>query len=313
MEKYGYLLVHFVEDQAGHAEKVYYSLSVGDDPLRWRRLAGGPVLESTTGTTGIRDPHVVRGPDRFYLVATDLRVWRPEGPDWFAYRHRGSRDILVWESTDLLAWSEPRFLRVAPEGAGMAWAPESIYDPESGDYLVFWSSGLEDDGDPSLGTTGPSRIMVARTRDFVTIGEPQTYLELPVGVIDQTIHVTPTGAHRFAKHDDAAPDSMQVFHQRGSAVLEDDFRTLASRVGQQLADHLEGPLVFKHHHEDRWYLWLDRYAAQPQGYLAFTTTDLDSGTWTHVPELEVPEYTKHGVVVPLRRHEYDAIQERFRS
>lgn len=259
----------------------------------------------------MRDPHLVRGPDGFYLIATDLRVWRPEGPDWFAYRHRGSPDILVSFSRDLLDWSEPRFLRVAPEGVGMAWAPEAIYDSESGDYLVFWSSGLATDGDPSEGTTGLARIMVARTRDFTSIEKPQTYLQLPVGVIDMTMHVTPSAVHRFAKHGDAAPDSMRVFHQRGSTVFADDFETVATKVAQDLAPHLEGPLVFKHHHEDRWYLWLDQYAITPQGYRALTTTDLDSGGWQPVPELELPPNTKHGVVLPLHRHEYDAIEARF--
>lgn len=309
-EGYGYLLVHFIEDPDSHTEKIYYSLSVGDDPLRWQRL-GGPLLESTLGTTGIRDPHVVRGPDRFYMVATDLRVWRPEGPDWFSYRHRGSRDILVWESRDLLDWSEPWLLRVAPEGAGMAWAPESVYDAGSGDYLLFWSSGLAADGDRDAGSTGPSRIMVARTRDFRSVGEAQTYLQLPTGVIDQTVHVTPTGVHRFAKHDDDAPESLHVFHQRGSGIFSDDFVTLAHGIGQDIAPHLEGPLMFQHHHEDRWYLWLDRYTVTPQGYQAFTTTDLESGAWERVPELELPAGTKHGVVVPLRRDEYDAIEARF--
>ena len=45
---FGYLLVHFVEDARGHGEKIYFSLSEGDDPLRWRRVnRGGAVLEWT--------------------------------------------------------------------------------------------------------------------------------------------------------------------------------------------------------------------------------------------------------------------------
>jgi hypothetical protein len=310
-EGYGYLLVHFVEDQVGHAEKIYLSLSVGDDPLRWRRLGDGPVLESVEGTTGVRDPHLVRGPDRFFLLATDLRVWRPEGPDWHTYRHRGSRDLVVWESTDLLDWSEPRFLTVAPEGAGMAWAPEALYDPFSGEYVIHFSSGLADDGDPATGRTGPSRIMTARTRDFRTVTPAQTYLQMPTGVIDMTVLVTPTAVHRFAKQDDGAPDTLQVFHQRGSSLHADDFVTLATRIGQQLGPHVEGPLAFADHHEARWYLWVDQYGAMPQGYHAFTTTDLDSGDWQHVPGLELPESTKHGVVLPLTRAEHARVDARY--
>ncbi|WP_448629556.1 hypothetical protein [Cellulomonas soli] len=98
-ELFGYLLVHFVEDAHSHAEKIYFSLSHGDDPLRWRRMNDGQaVLEWTAGTGGVRDPHIVRGPDGFHIVATDLRVWRPEGADWWQFSHRGSRDLVVWDS-----------------------------------------------------------------------------------------------------------------------------------------------------------------------------------------------------------------------
>jgi hypothetical protein len=305
---YGYLLVHFVEDETGHSEKIFLSLSRGDDPLRWRAL--GPVLEWTGGTGGVRDPHVVRGPDGFHLVATDLRVWRPEGQDWDLYRHRGSRDLVVWDSADLLEWSPPRAVTVAPEGAGMAWAPESVYDPVSGDFLVHWSSGLADDGDPATGATGPSRILLARTKDFRTFTAPETYLRLPGGVIDMTLHVTAGAVHRFAKHHDEAPATMQVFHQRGSALLADDFRTLARGIGQELGPMIEGPLVFQHHREDRWSLWVDQYTLRPYGYRAYTTTDLDSGRWELAEEFDLPESTKHGAVLPLTRTEYDALDAR---
>ncbi len=311
---FGYLLVHFVEDQEGHAEKIYLSLSEGDDPLRWRRLNGGEaVLEWTAGTTGVRDPHVVRGPDGFHLVATDLRVWRAEGPDWHAYRHHGSRDLVVWDSPDLVTWGEPRAVTVAPPSAGMAWAPESVYDPISGDYLVFWSSALSTSDDPETRGEGDSRILLARTRDFRTFSEPESYLELPGGVIDMTVHVTPTAVHRFAKHDDEAPGTWQVFHQVGGSFHDPDFTTVATNIGQGFGAKVEGPLIFQAHREERWYLWVDQYATAPQGYRALTTTDLTSGSWEPVPaeEFHVPDHTKHGAVLPLRRHEYEALAARW--
>ena len=314
-EHHGYLLVHFVEDQVGHAEKIYLSLSVGDDPLRWVRLNGGEaILESHAGTGGVRDPHLVRGPDGFHIVATDLRVWRPEGPDWWAFRHRGSRDLVVWDSPDLLTWSQPRLVTVAPPSAGMAWAPEAIHDPVSGDYLVHFSAGLAEDGGDDDGDrgeeTGPSRIMITRTRDFVTFTPAETYLELPGGVIDMTLHVTPTGVHRFAKHDDGAPDSWQDFHQRGDALLGGEFTTLARNLGAGVAPLVEAPLVFQENGAQRWYLWVDQYARLPQGYHAFATTDLDSGRWTPV-ELDLPESTKHGAVIGLFRDEHEALAARW--
>jgi hypothetical protein len=307
---FGYLLVHFVEDPVGHGETIWFSLSVGDDPLHWRRLGDGPVLESTAGTTGLRDPHLVRGPDGYHLMATDLRVWRPEGADWTAFRHHGSRDLVIWDSPDLIRWSGPRYVTVVPPEAGMAWAPEAVYDPISGDFLVHWSSGLTVDAPDSV-RTGPSRILMARTRDFVSFTQPETYLQLPDGVIDMTLHVTQTGVHRFAKHDDRAEDSLHVFHQVGSSLFADDFVTVARDIGQELSDLVEAPLVFKSHHEDRWYLWVDQYGQTTQGYQhAYTTTDLASGRW-ELLSLHLPANTKHGVVLPLTRREYDAVSARY--
>ena len=254
----------------------------------------------------------MRGPDGFHLVATDLRVWRPEGVDWHRYRHHGSRDLVVWDSPDLVSWSEPRAVTVAPAEAGMACAPESLFDPASGEYLVHWSSGLSPADSGGRGA-GPSAILVARTRDFRAFSPPEVYLEMPGGVIDMTVHVTPTTVHRFAKQDDAHPGSLKVFHQVGRSFFDDGFETVATQIGQDLADHVEGPLVFKEHRSDRWHLWVDRYASETQGYRALTTHDLTSGQWHPVPEEEfrLPANTKHGAVLPLRRHEYHALEERF--
>ena len=304
-EAYGYLLVHFIENPHEHNEKIYFSLSEGNNPMRWRRL--GLVAESTIGTGGVRDPHIVRDASgRFHIVATDLRVWRPEGTDWVQYRHGGSRDIVLWDSDDLISWEGPRAVTVAPEGAGMAWAPESAFDPHSGEHLVYWSSGLAGEGSEP-GRTGPSTILVSRTDDYETFSDPEVYLRLPVGVIDMTVHITPTAVHRFAKQDDRAEGSWHVFHQRGSSFFADDFVTLRTDIGQDIAEHVEGPLVFKDNTRDRWYLWVDQYANDRQGYRAFETDDLESGEWSLITDFEVPANTKHGAVLPLFRHEYDAL------
>ena len=63
-DDYGYLLVHFIEDPDGYAEKIYMDISDGDNPHRWVPLNDGkPVLASHLGTTGVRDPHIIRNPD----------------------------------------------------------------------------------------------------------------------------------------------------------------------------------------------------------------------------------------------------------
>lgn len=307
----GYLLVHFVEDAHRHAEKLYLSLSVGDDPLRWRRLNGGePVLESARGTTGVRDPFVVRRRDGrgFHILATDLRVWRPEGQDWEHFTRHGSRDLVIWDSPDLLAWSEPRYVEVAPPTFGMAWAPTVSYDDATDEYLVFFSGKVFDVEDIDHEASVAAAVHVVRTRDFVTFGLPQEYLAMPTGVID--LVAVPDGelVHVLAKHDDNDPETLAILHQVRHGFFG-EARTVATHVGAVFGEHVEGPLLFKENHGDRWFLWVDQYGTNPQGFHALTSRHPASGDWTPVPdeEFHLPPATKHGSVLALTRGEWERL------
>ena len=164
-DDYGYLLVHFIEDPDGYAEKIYMDISDGDNPHRWVPLNDGkPVLASHLGTTGVRDPHIIRNPDTgtWYIIATDLRVFGGDGGGWYEWSHHASTNLIIWESDDLLHWSEPRMLDVSrkPDGShlelGMAWACECLWVPDyypqghhggRGAFVMYWSSTVFDDED----------------------------------------------------------------------------------------------------------------------------------------------------------------------
>src|SRR5688572_17928084 len=65
----GYLMAHFTGESAT-GEQIYLAHST--DGLRWTDLNNGsPVLLSTVGTRGVRDPALVRSPagDRYWIVA----------------------------------------------------------------------------------------------------------------------------------------------------------------------------------------------------------------------------------------------------
>lgn len=47
---------------------------------------------------------------------------------WDAAQRTGSRGIFVWESTDLVNWTNERLVTVEDATAGMVWAPEAIWD-----------------------------------------------------------------------------------------------------------------------------------------------------------------------------------------
>lgn len=59
----GYLFAYFTGEGTADGEQIRYALSEGNDALRWRELnAGAPVLTSTIGEKGLRDPFVIRSP-----------------------------------------------------------------------------------------------------------------------------------------------------------------------------------------------------------------------------------------------------------
>lgn len=136
---YGYLLVHFLEDPDGYAERIYFDISDHDNPRRWLPLNGGnPILTSHIGTTGVRDPHIVRNPETgvWTIIATDLRVFGGDQGGWYQWSHHASTNLIIWQSPDLVHWSEPHMLDVAccSDGTrlelGMAWACECLWVPD---------------------------------------------------------------------------------------------------------------------------------------------------------------------------------------
>ena len=102
----GYAFAYFTGNSLA-GEKIYFAASKGDDALDWTELNGGqPVLTSKFGTKGLRDPFIIRSPegDTFYLIATDLSIGG--GTSGTPRRSTGSKYIEVWESTDLVNWSD---------------------------------------------------------------------------------------------------------------------------------------------------------------------------------------------------------------
>jgi len=109
----GFLFVTFQNGRTPLSEQIYFGLS--KDGRTWTALNNGnPVLVSTLGEKGVRDPYLLRSHDnkKFYLIATDLSwALNPGGPRSI---RAGSRSLMIWESTDLTHWGEPRLVKVAP-------------------------------------------------------------------------------------------------------------------------------------------------------------------------------------------------------
>ena len=333
----GYLFVRFNGTEENiNQEQTYFSLS--KDGLNWENLnKNNPVLTSNIGESGLRDHYIARSPegDKFYMIATDLSIAtnkagdnHNEGAvDWWGAGGSGSHSIVVWESDDLVNWSEPWLSEIAPEGAGCTWAPEFIYDEKTGEYVVYWSATrLEVDEDENVTQEFENHaIYYCKTRDFRTFTEPTLYRDggtdangKIVKVIDSTMIEHDGTYYRYTKNEskgtiviDKSDAVLGEFTEVPSQTLSTDLMAAQGAV--------EGPIIFKMNEKsadgkDQWCLMVDRFA-RGQGYYPLITTNLESGEFRMLDEGEYsfPSGSKfrHGYVMPVTASEYSALQRKW--
>jgi hypothetical protein len=330
LTRYG--MVNFARSNSQQGQQIYMAASVGNDPTSWEAVNDGQaVLQSTKGMHGVRDPSIVRSPegDRFYLVATDLNVggtafgWL--GWDWA--QTAASRYIEVWESTDLQHWSEQRHVLVAPEEAGMTYAPEAIWDPSIGAYVVYWTSSMyapgthftTDRNDPNRRfPLARNQTLYATTRDFVTFTPPRVMSGRPGhGALDAVIiRDDKTGSyHRFVSDRTSTGVGLtkyasscgieDIYQERATSVLAlaEQWTMVTSCITHRAMNttYAEAPMVVKANAGDArgagYYLWADqKWAGSPSGnpmeeqLHPYWSRDLSSGTWTAIDWKQKPDY-----------------------
>ncbi|PWK31199.1 family 43 glycosylhydrolase [Actinoplanes xinjiangensis] len=315
----GYLFSYFTGEGSSNGEQVYNALSNGNDPLSWREINNGnPVLTSSLGTQGLRDPFIIRSPegDKFYQIATDLKIYG--NGDWDASQRTGSKSIMVWESTDLVNWTDQRLVKVSPDTAGNTWAPEAFYSKELGAYVVFWASKLYAADDPNHTGSTYNKMMYATTRDFRTFSEAKVWKDPGYSVIDSTVIEHDGVYHRITKDErnnsSNSPCSKFLIQEKSADLLDTSWDLQAECIGSGALSQGEGPLVFKSNSpaangKDKWYLFIDEYGGR--GYVPFSTTDLNSGVWTPEPAYSLPKRPRHGTILPVTRAEYDRISAKY--
>lgn len=314
----GYVFPYFAGADDSRGEAIHLAVSDADDPMSWTTLnAGEPVIESEQGTGGLRDPFLLRSPDgsTFYLLATDLQM--SDGGSFAEAQETGSRSIMIWESTDLVNWSDQRSVELAPPEAGNLWAPEAHWDAEQETYVVYWASALypEDvaEEDRSI-SDSYQRMMYATTDDFVEFSEPQVWIDEKrgegLGMIDSTIAEVDGRYHRLTKDESdmtVRQETSEELTLTQGVVDGDGWEMVAEQVGVGEDNPWggtftsgEGPTMFPSLTDDGWYLMIDQPSYHGgEGYMLFETADIGSGDWTSVPEAELPSSPRHGTVVPI--------------
>ncbi|WP_394159836.1 LamG-like jellyroll fold domain-containing protein [Galactobacter valiniphilus] len=327
-DDYGYLMVHFIEDSEGYAEKIYLDISRGDNPEQWDPLnAGKPILASDLGTTGLRDPFITKNPETgtYYIIATDLRVFGGDSgsgacTQWCHWSTNGSTKFMVWESQDLVSWGEARELNVTNNAAGtqavragMAWAPEATWVPNfdgkgNGSFVLYWSSSLLNEANTY------SRILWGSTPDFTqaTYSYGGVFVDAGGNTIDTTLIQDEGTTYRITK-DNAQGKGIYMESTDSPTWWEAGtiWRTLQTKMGASWAGGnaggVEGPAVFKRHDSERWYLYVD--VIPTTGYRPMTTTDLSAGfTVLQSPTFYMAPSTKHGGIVSLTAAEYQRLR-----
>lgn len=289
-----YLFVHFVDTQEDATrEQIYFSVS--QDGKTWTTLNDKkPYLTSDVGTKGVRDPYILRGEDgKFFIIATDLSVYNLNN-NWTAAAQQGSKSIVVWESSDLVNWSEASLVKINNDNAGCTWAPEACYDPEKDEYMVFWASVTSDDGYAKY------RIYRSYTKDFKTFTSPELYIEEPNAVIDTTIIDYEGTYYRFTKNEAKSSITMQK-----CASLSGDWKDVASYNLGSMTGY-EGPTIYKLNGKNEWCLLLD-YFSKSKGYKPFVTTDITKGEFTSDSDFSFDGTYRHGTVMPITQAEYERL------
>lgn len=303
----GYIFVYFAGENNVEGENIYIAASHGNDALNFTDLNGGkPILYSKYGTKGLRDPFIIRSQegDKFYLLATDL--FFANLGDWREASYHGSKYIEIWESTDLINWTEQRHTLVSPPNAGCAWAPEAHFDKNLGKYHVYWATPLFDEDDANHTKTQHQRMLYATTEDFVTFSEPQVWQDTGSDRIDTNILEVDGTLHRFTvAHYDGCHDPVSDSSTNFTAPVQDwhlDLTCLSKKVG---TGYIEGPTSFKSNpgdvNGDKYYLFVDE--AQGRGYVPLQTDDIANPAWKIPASYKMPTRARHGTVLPVTAEE----------
>jgi sucrose-6-phosphate hydrolase SacC (GH32 family) len=298
----GFLFITFKGEQTPMTEQVYFAVS--PDGRRWTALNGGePVLVSTLGEKGVRDPYLLRSHDgkKFYLLATDLSI--NLNHDWGRAQRAGSKSIVVWDSPDLVQWSPPRLVKVAPDDAGCTWAPEAVYDEAKKEYLTFWASRTDAD------QFRKQRIWAAWTKDFVTFDKPFVYIDKPWDVIDTDIVRENGSYYRFSKDEQYKSITMEV-----STNLLGPWNA-ASNFSLAKVRGYEGPECYPikpaaNGEPAAWCLILDQYS-KGTGYQPFVTDNLAAGQFKPGEGFAFPFRFRHGSVLPVSASEYQRLEKAY--
>lgn len=293
----GYLFTYFTGNNNNKEEEAI-RFAISEDGYNYKTLnANRPVIKSSliSETGGVRDPHILRGPDNcFYMVVTDM----VSANGWDS-----NRAMVLLKSCDLINWThsgvniQKKFK--GQENLKRVWAPQTIYDPKAKKYLIYWSMQHGD---------GPDIIYYAyANKDFTDIeGEPKPFF-IPKdkkSCIDGDIVYKDGLYHLFYKtegHGNGIKVATTKDLTSGQWTEYPDYK-------QQTKEAVEGAGTFKLIGQDKYILMYDVY--MKGGYDFTETTDLLNFKNSE-NKVSMDFHPRHGTVIPITAEEMARLKEKW--
>lgn len=292
-----YLFVYFTGN-APAQEQICYALSA--DGYSYSPLNNGDPVISSEGIAlkkSVRDPHILRGEDGyFYMVATDMRS--DEG--W------ASNDGLVlMRSADMVNWTAKAIdfptawpARFDRDDLTQVWAPQTIFDPEAGKYMVYYSIGMRSQNHYKI-------FYSYANEDFTELTEPELLFDLGAPTIDADIVWADGLYHLFFKTEGEGGI------QKATAPSLKGPWTPGHRFLQQTTDPVEGSGVFRRINSDEWVLMYDCYVNGK--YQFCVSKDLENFSYVCNTAMSGKFTPRHGTVMPITPAEAALLLEKFPS
>ncbi len=294
-----YYLFAYFNGNAQWQEQICFALST--DGYNYTPLNNGsPIINSADISLkhAVRDPHILRGEDGyFYMVVTDMRSSQGWSSNDGMVLLR-SADMVNWTHTAIdfpSRWPE-RFDR---DALTQVWAPQTIYDPEEGKYMVYYA----------IGESGKNYITYYSyaNEDFTDLTEPQVlYNHGGNNTIDADIVWHNGQYHMFFKTEG-----------QGNGIQKATAKTLRGKWTpgykylQQTSVAVEGSGVFKLIDSDTWVLMYDCYTSGMYEYC--TSTDLSNFTKVCNSANTSIFTPRHGTTIAITAEEAERLVQKWPS
>ncbi|MGO4731145.1 glycoside hydrolase family 43 protein [Paenibacillus sp. 2KB_22] len=303
-----YLFVHFKEKRTPDGEQVYFGVS--KNGFDWEEVNGGdPVLWSYFGDKGVRDFTITRTKEgKFVILATDLSLsygmLNQYNHSWAKAARYGSKSLAMWQSNDLVNWSEQKMVQLGDDDFGCVWAPDIIYDKNNNDYVIHWSSSH------SSNEYGFKGIYYSRTKDFENFSKAQLLIKKEdSGIIDSAMYEEDGKYYLFLKSEQN-PGKIILMKSDSITGPFERIHSFDQSMETVEAGQYEAPTAVRLD-DGRWCLFLDFYgcSAEEQGYVPFIADRLANGEFIRSDQsFTFPYGYKHGTILAITIEEYERLK-----